>query len=210
MSGSSNDRGEISGSDNGSIHFQSDDAEGDDGDGRDYRDTTDEWKLKFQGILFKDEYIVSTFLNPIAFCTIKKILTEGEFLHWKVTFTLNCKDFWGTRCPEALSERQPMSKVRRLNAAGFAERMRIDQDFFLTRRTSRPDQISIEQEIDLLLERMEDGAKSPLKFWKSNQFDFPWLRPIAKHYLAIPCSSAEAERTFSVSGRPDQQIQGQS
>ena len=117
-----------------------------------------------------------------------------------MTFTLNCKDFWGTRSPEALSERQPASKVRRFNAAGFAERMRIDQDF-LTRRSSRPDQVSMEQEIDLLLERMEDGAKSPLNFWKSNQFDFPWLRPIAKHYLAIPCSSAEAERTFSASGR---------
>jgi hypothetical protein len=39
-----------------------------------------------------------------------------------------------------------------------------------------------------------------LKFWASKQYQYPILAAIAKDHLAIPATSAESERVFSVGG----------
>jgi hypothetical protein len=39
-----------------------------------------------------------------------------------------------------------------------------------------------------------------LKFWVSKQYQYPILATIARDHLAIPATSAESERVFSVGG----------
>ena len=39
-----------------------------------------------------------------------------------------------------------------------------------------------------------------LKYWQSKQYQYPIIARIAKDHLAIPATSAESERLFSVSG----------
>jgi len=42
--------------------------------------------------------------------------------------------------------------------------------------------------------------ESPLKFWQKNEVQFPNLAILARKYLAIPATSGEIERLFSVAG----------
>ncbi|CAG7833168.1 unnamed protein product [Allacma fusca] len=44
------------------------------------------------------------------------------------------------------------------------------------------------------------GGNDVLKFWKENQHRFPILASMAKIYLAIPASSGDVERLFSIAG----------
>ncbi|KFY49456.1 hypothetical protein V495_00589 [Pseudogymnoascus sp. VKM F-4514 (FW-929)] len=39
-----------------------------------------------------------------------------------------------------------------------------------------------------------------LKYWQSKQYQYPLIASIAKDYLAIPATSADSERVFSVGG----------
>ncbi|PQM43529.1 hypothetical protein VC83_09656 [Pseudogymnoascus destructans] len=39
-----------------------------------------------------------------------------------------------------------------------------------------------------------------LKYWQSKQFQYPLIASIAKDHLAIPATSADSERVFSVGG----------
>ena len=45
-----------------------------------------------------------------------------------------------------------------------------------------------------------DMSVDPLQWWKLNQASFPILARVARKYLAIPASSAAAERMFSYTG----------
>jgi len=40
----------------------------------------------------------------------------------------------------------------------------------------------------------------PLEFWKLNSIRFPVLSKLARIYLAVPSSSGEVERLFSIAG----------
>jgi hAT family protein len=46
----------------------------------------------------------------------------------------------------------------------------------------------------------EDKECSPLKFWKSQQSNFPAMARLARQYLSMPASSGSVERLFSVAG----------
>jgi predicted alpha/beta hydrolase len=39
-----------------------------------------------------------------------------------------------------------------------------------------------------------------LKYWQSKQFQYPIIACIAKDHLAVPATSADLERIFSISG----------
>ena len=39
-----------------------------------------------------------------------------------------------------------------------------------------------------------------LKYWASKQYEYPVLAAIAKDHLAVPATSADSERVFSVGG----------
>ena len=45
-----------------------------------------------------------------------------------------------------------------------------------------------------------DEQKDPLLWWKRNQGCFPVLAVVARQVLAIPATSASAERLFSLAG----------
>jgi hypothetical protein len=45
-----------------------------------------------------------------------------------------------------------------------------------------------------------DEDDDPLAWWKSNKESFPYLLPLARHYLGIAATETESERMFSVSG----------
>lgn len=45
-----------------------------------------------------------------------------------------------------------------------------------------------------------DKEDNPLLFWKQNSSLFPVLSSLAKFYLAIPATSANVERLFSIAG----------
>ena len=42
--------------------------------------------------------------------------------------------------------------------------------------------------------------ENPLKWWKSNASQFPFLACLVKKYLAIPATSVPSERAFSYAG----------
>ena len=165
---------------------------------------TQRWVEHFIGLNLRDEYIVSSFFDPITFSTIKKILPQNIFRRWKHTFEHVCRTFWGDCSPELPITRsgRPV-KMRRLNAAAFARRIGEEQgicQFEPTpeKRTTR----TLEGEINHLWDQMlMEHLKQPFPFWRSIHREYVWLAPIARYYLSIPSSSAEAERTFSASGK---------
>jgi len=55
-------------------------------------------------------------------------------------------------------------------------------------------------EVDVYLEEPPvEEAVCPLLYWKVNEARFPNLSRLAKRYLAVPASSSEIERIFSIS-----------
>lgn len=40
----------------------------------------------------------------------------------------------------------------------------------------------------------------PLEWWKTNAATFPFLIPLARHYLTIAATETSSERVFSVGG----------
>ena len=45
-----------------------------------------------------------------------------------------------------------------------------------------------------------DRNSDPLHFWRDNESRFPALSSMAKKYLAVPASSGDVERLFSIAG----------
>lgn len=64
-----------------------------------------------------------------------------------------------------------------------------------------PATLSEKSEIDEYMNEQRCPSKTnPLRFWECNANRFKVLSKIARKYLAVPASSAGAERVFSVSG----------
>ena len=84
-------------------------------------------------------------------------------------------------------------------------------DFFIFLSTTTPSkkrhQSGIGGDLDLYIsEECIEMSQNPLAYWTINESRFPHLSILAQKFLAIPATSAPAERLFSVAGktfRPD-------
>lgn len=58
--------------------------------------------------------------------------------------------------------------------------------------------------MDELSKYLEDGnldkTENPLDYWKANSSRFPKLATLARIFLAVPTSSGDVERLFSITG----------
>ena len=60
---------------------------------------------------------------------------------------------------------------------------------------------SIKHEMQTYLEEpKQPEASDPLQYWRKNSERLPLLSKLARRYLGFPASSADVERTFSISG----------
>ena len=75
--------------------------------------------------------------------------------------------------------------------------MVYDDDVQVVRPVSDTNDQIIDHFLDVVA---ETKATNPLEFWKLNEKRFPGLALLAKKYLSVQASSANAERMFSVAG----------
>lgn len=82
------------------------------------------------------------------------------------------------------------------------------EDFLMSSLISEPEAptepkqpISEELERYLRFPTIQDSNTDILKFWGSNQCQFPLLAQLAREVLCIPASSCSSERLFSATGR---------
>lgn len=66
------------------------------------------------------------------------------------------------------------------------------------RKTPKPAN-SLEEELDRFSE-LSCGDENILRFWKTNQNDYPKLAKVAKVLLGIPMTSSKSEGAFSTAG----------
>lgn len=155
-------------------------------------------KNYWSGEDWKDPFVIATLLASDTRYSISRCEIYPELVSRFRSVYPSLSNCNLTR--ENPAEMTPKKKKAKMSHSSLL-RMVYDQDRVSEELAPRTNRTEENSELDMFLEcTIANPEENALNWWKSHRKRFPTLARLARFYLSIPASSAEAERLFSSSG----------